>query len=57
MQQFIIKPWRRSLGPWCKKNDKNSKGLKKLEKVANIFFKIAEIKILKKIPLHLEAMR
>ena len=30
MQQLIIKPWRRSLGPWCRKKFKNMKKCKKI---------------------------
>ena len=33
MQQLILKPWRRFLGPWCRKNNK----IQKLEKIQNIF--------------------
>ena len=29
MQQLIIKPWRRSLRPWCRKNDKTIKKIQK----------------------------
>ena len=49
MRQPIIKPRMSSLGPWCRK-------LKKLKKL-QIFLKIADIKILKNIPLHLETMQ
>ena len=35
---------------------KNSKGFKNLKKI-QIFFKMPDIKILKNIPLHLEAMQ
>ena len=31
MQQLIIKPWRRSLGPWCRKKNQYSKNLRKLQ--------------------------
>ena len=37
MQQVIIKPWRRSLVPWCRKNQENQKDSKNLN--LQIFFK------------------
>ena len=52
------KPWMRCLGRYCReKAFKNSKGFKNLEKIVNISLKIADIKILKNIPLHLEPMQ
>ena len=54
MQQLIIKP-RRSLGPWFRKSDIKLE-IQILEKIS-FFKKIAKIKILKNIPLHLEAMQ
>ena len=51
MQQFIIKPLRRSQWPWCPKK------FKQIQKTYKNFLKIADIKILKTIPLHLEAMQ
>ena len=55
MRQLIIKPWSRSLGPWCwiKKMIKVSKNLKKL----HFFKKIANYKVLKNFPLHIEAIQ
>ena len=50
MRQLIIKLWR-SLGPWCSKKDK----FKKIQKKLQEFLKIADIKVLKNIPLHVEA--
>ena len=39
--QLVIKPWRLSLGPWCRENDiKIQKDLKKIVKIANIFQKL-----------------
>ena len=54
-QQIIIKPWKRSPGPWCLKNEK----FKKIQnfKELQVILKIADIKILKIIQLHLEAMQ
>ena len=58
MRQLIIKPWRRSLGPWGQKKDKKLENIqKKTLKNCKYFLKTANIKILKTIPLHLEAMR
>ena len=51
MRQLIIKSWRMSLGPSCWKKDK----CKKIQKKLQAFLKIADIKVLKNIPFHLEA--
>ena len=53
MQQLIIKPRRRSLGPWCRKKKSI---FKKLEKIANIAIS-PDNKISKNIPLHLQTMK
>ena len=57
MLQLIINPWRRSLGPWCRKKFKKFENIQKLEKIAIIFIKNADNKILKNILLHLEAVQ
>ena len=49
MQQLIFKPWR-SLRPRCQKNDTFTFHLN-----CKYFLKIVDIKILKNIPLYLEA--
>ena len=46
MRQFIIKPWRSYLGPWCQKN---FKCIQKLGEIAIIF--------LKSIPLTLKTIQ
>ena len=57
MRQFIIKPWRRSKDPGAGKNDKKFRKIqKKLEKNCKYFLKVADIKILKNIPLQLDPM-
>ena len=53
MRQLIIKPWRRSLGPWSRKNDQKFKNIQKIEKIASTFKNGFDIRILKNIPSHL----
>ena len=36
MQQLVIKPWRRSLEPCCRKTEKKFKRFKNLEKIADL---------------------
>ena len=56
MRKLIIKLWRRSLGPWCQKNNSKFKKIEKLEKM-QIFLKIADIKIAKTILLHQHSIK
>ena len=53
MQQLIVKIWRRSHGPWCRKKLKNLKKMQIFQKIALI----RDIEILKNIPINLQAMQ
>ena len=58
VHQLTIKPCRRSLVPWCReKMKKKFKNIQKNLKKLQIFLKIAYTKILKNIPLLLEAIQ